>query len=118
MEFLNRVELRGVVGRADINTFNNSQVCNFSVVTEYSGVDRDGNSNIETTWFNVSAWAGRDGIADLSSIKKGEWVKVTGRLRSRKYITPENEERQTMDLIAKEVSILPREDRMQAQRDR
>ena len=41
MEFLNRIELKGVVGRAEVNSFNNSQVCNFSVVTEYSTIDKD-----------------------------------------------------------------------------
>ena len=41
MEFLNRIELRGVVGRADINSNNGHHVCNFSVVTENTAVDRE-----------------------------------------------------------------------------
>jgi len=117
MEFLNKIALRGVVGRADINTFNGSRVCNFSVVTEYSTVDREGNPAIESTWFNVSAWDGRDVVQDMTQIQRGVWVEVVGRIRLRKYMTQENEERTAMDVLARKVEILPREDHMQPQRD-
>ena len=120
MEFLNKIQIRGVVGRADISTFsNNSQVCNFSVVTDYSTVDRDGNPAIETTWFNVSAWNGKEGIAaDFYEIQKGVWVDVTGRIRMRKYTTQAGEERISAEVIARRVKLIPREDdQMQPQRD-
>ena len=119
MEFLNRIQLRGVVGKADITTFSSqSQVCNFSVVTEYSTVDREGNSAIETTWFNVSAWHGREGVDDIYSIQKGVWVEVTGRLRNRKYTTQNGEERYTTEIVARKVKLVPREEEpLQPQRD-
>ncbi|MBO4264436.1 MAG: single-stranded DNA-binding protein [Bacteroidales bacterium] len=118
MEFQNRIELRGIIGRADVNTFNSNRVCNFSVVTECSAVDRDGNSAVETTWFNVSAWNGVDGLRDLSELQKGAWVRVVGRLRVRKYTNQENEERSSTDILARFVELLPKEDlRMQPQRD-
>ena len=118
MEFLNRIELRGVVGRADINSYNGNQVCNFSVVTEASAYDREGNSIIEPTWFNVSAWSGVQGVEDLGQIKKGMWVRVVGRLRVRKWVTQDNEERSSNEIPARLVEILPKEDlQMQPQRD-
>ena len=120
MEFLNKIELKGVVGRAEMNSFNNSQVCNFSVVTEYSTVDKERNSIIETAWFNVSAWSGRNDIKDLYNIQKGSWVHVYGRLRVRKYTTQTGEERSAMDVIAGKVVLLPKEEEastMQPQRD-
>ena len=118
MEFLNKIELKGVVGRAEVNNINDSQVCNFAVVTEYSTIDKDRNSIIETTWFNVSAWAGRDSIADLYSIQKGAWVHVIGRQRARKYTAQNGEERTTMDVVAHTVKLLQREEnQMQPQRD-
>lgn len=120
MEFLNRIELRGVVGRADVNSYNGNQVCNFSVVTEASAYDRSGNSTVEPTWFNVSAWSGVKGIEDLGQIQKGMWIHVVGRLRVRKYVTQENEERSSIEIPARLVEIIPRgEDRepMQPQRD-
>lgn len=110
MEFQNRIDLRGVIGRADVNSINQSKVCNFSVVTEYSSMDREGNPVIETTWFNVSAWEGRSGIPELSSIQRGAWVHVIGRVRMRRYTTQDNEERTTWDVLARKVEILPREE--------
>lgn len=119
MEFLNRIELRGVVGRADVNAYNGSRVCNFSVVTEYSIRDREGNPGAETTWFNVSAWEGRD-FPDFSFIQKGVWIKVIGRIRVRKYVTQDNEERSVLEVVARKVELVPREDgdtQVQPQRD-
>jgi single-strand DNA-binding protein len=117
MEFLNRIELRGVVGRAEVNTFNDSRVCNFSVVTEYSTRDRDGNPDIDVAWFNVSAWQSSS-MPDFYEIQKGMWVEVTGRIRIRRYTTQDNEERSVMDVLARTVKIVPREeDRLQPQRD-
>ena len=118
MEFLNRIELRGVVGRAEIGAFNGVHVCNFSVVTEYSTRDRDGNPSLEPTWFNVTAWEGRDVIGDLYQIQKGLWVEVTGRVRVKRYTTQDNDERVSMDIVARKVRVIPRENEaMQPQRD-
>ena len=120
MEFLNKIELQGVVGRAEINSFNNSQVCNFSVVTEYSTIDRERNSIIETAWFNVSAWSGRNNIQELYNVQRGSWVHVMGRSRVRKYTTQTGEERSAMDIIANKVELLKKDEdasTMQPQRD-
>ena len=80
-------------------------------------VRSDRNATIESTWFNVSAWEGPN-IKDLHLLQKGLWVEVTGRVRIRKYTTQDNEERSSMDILARSVNILPREDvTMQPQRD-
>lgn len=117
MEFLNRIELNGVVGRAEVNVYNGIQVCNFSVVTEYSTRDREGNPAVETTWFNVSTWEGRDN-PNFSLIQKGVWIHVMGRVRLRRYMTQDNEERSSLEVVARRVSLIPREDtQIQPQRD-
>ena len=119
MEFINKIELRGVVGRADINTFASSRVCNFSVVTEYSSRDREGNSAVESLWFNVSIWDSLDNPQfPLERIAKGCWVNVVGRLRLRRYTTIESEERQSLDVVARHVELLEKDDPfMQPQRE-
>ena len=118
MEFLNKIELRGVVGRSDINSYNGHHVCNFSVVTENTAVDRELGTTVETLWFNVSAWDGVQGLDDFTLIQKGSWVRVIGRLRVRKYVTQENEERVSLEVLARGVEILPKEDlQMSPQRD-
>jgi single-strand DNA-binding protein len=110
MEFLNKLELRGVVGRSDVNTYNGNQVCNFSVVTETTAMDREGNPVLDPTWFNVTAWNGIQGLTELEKIQKGLWVHVIGRVRVRKYTTSEGEERTASDVLARRVEIIPRED--------
>ena len=118
MDFLNRIELRGIVGKAEVNTVNGSRVCNFSVVTDYSSRDNEGNPSVESTWFNVALWEGRGGPLDLYTIQKGSWIQVLGRLRTRKYLNQNQEERTSLDVLARSVKLLPRDDDpMQPQRD-
>lgn len=119
MEFINRIELRGVVGRSDIGSYNGNRVCNFSIVTEYSSRDREGNSAVEVTWFNASLWeTGGVTKPEIDKIQKGSWVEVTGRLRIRKYIAIDNVERTALDVFVRTVKVLERDDSsMQPQRD-
>ena len=116
---MNTIELRGVVGRSETGSYNGNRVCNFSVVTEYSSRDKEGHSVIEPLWFNVSLWEFKDNPKpEIDQIAVGTWVHVIGRLRLRKYTTVENEERSSLDVYARVVEIIPRDDNnMQPQRD-
>lgn len=116
---MNKIELCGVVGRAETGSYNGNRVCNFSVVTEYSSRDKDGHSAIETQWFNVSLWETRDNPRpEIDKLARGTWVHVIGRLRVRKYTTVDNEERSSLDVFGRMVEIIPRDDTtMQPQRD-
>lgn len=116
---MNKIELRGVVGRADIGSYNGNRVCNFSVVTEYSSRDKEGNSAIESQWFNISFWETIDSPKpEMDKIRKGAWVEVIGRLRLRKYTSIDNVERSALDVFARAVNVLPKDDiSMQPQRD-
>jgi len=116
MEYLNKIEIRGVVGRAETSTYGDSRVCKFSVATDYSYRDRENTPIIETTWFTVNAWEGRN-TPDLDQIQKGTWIKVTGRIRTNKFIGQDGFERNAWDIQAGKVEILTREDDpMQPQR--
>lgn len=115
MEFLNRIELRGIVGRSDITATGDAQKCRFSVVTEYC-TRKGGETVVESTWFNVNVWEGR-GMPDLSQIQAGCWVSLLGRVRTFKYVTPDGEDRTSWEVNAFRVEILPREEeRMQPAR--
>ena len=104
MEFLNRIELVGVVGRINRQTISNRTVANFSVVTEYNFKDKSGNAIVETTWHNVIAW--QNGDMPLDSIERGTHVCVHGRLRCRRYTSESGEPRTSYEVIAKDVNIL------------
>ena len=61
-----------------------SVVANFSVATNYTYKDRDGNKQKETTWHSCVAW---NGIAEIVEkyTKKGSKVQVIGRIKHEKY---------------------------------
>lgn len=116
---MNTIQLRGVVGRSDIGSYNGNRVCNFSVVTEHASRDREGNSIIEQTWFNAALWETAGALKpEMDKIQKGSWVEVTGRLRIRKYTSIDSIERVALDVFARTVTVLERDDAyMQPQRD-
>ena len=104
MEFINSIELVGVVGRIHKQTFSNRTVANFSVVTEYSFKDKTGGAIVETTWHNVVAW--QNGEMPLDLIEKGSHVCVQGRLRCCKYTSESGKTRTSYEIIASGVNIL------------
>ena len=111
------MEIRGVVGRADISTFNGARVCKFTVATDFSYRDRENNPVMDTTWFTINIWEGRN-VPDVTLIQKGCWVHVIGRIRTVKYVNQEGQERNSWDVAAYRVDVLPWEDEpMQPQRN-
>ena len=97
---LNRVELKGRVGQ-DPKVFNvrDTQVAKFSVATNETFHDRNGEIREETTWHNVSAWVGRN-IEDFRNIRKGTLVSVEGRIRNTKFTGMDGNERYMTEVVA------------------
>ena len=108
MEQLNKIEIRGIVGSVYVKDFTNAKVANISVATNYTYNSKDGSVVIETTWHSVVAWEGKD-IQNLSQLKKGTYVYIVGRLRNRKYTTPDGMERIAYEIIANKVEIVERD---------
>lgn len=106
MEFINRIEISGVVGTVRKQSVADSIVANFSVVTETSYNDRNGCAVVETTWHNVVAWQNSN-MPDLETIERGSHVNVQGRLRTRRYTDANGESRAVYEIIAARVHILP-----------
>lgn len=98
---MNRVELRGNVGfDPKISTLDEGAVVmKFSMATNESYRNKKGELTEETVWHNIVAWAGK-GMPDFNLIKKGTFVKVTGRLKPVQYVTKSGVERQTYEVIA------------------
>lgn len=105
MEQINRIEIVGLVGNIRTNTVAGSLVANFSVATNYVYKGRDGNPLLETVWFSVCAWEGRN-MPDLTRIRKGAPVRVTGRVRLRSYTNAEGLEKQEIEVKAGTVELL------------
>ena len=109
MQSLNKIEIKGCVGSARMETFQENIRCvTISVATNYAYKSPDGCVCIDTTWFNVIAHekAFADS-SDMKKISKGKFVHVTGRLRIKRYASTSGEERTIPEIIAKYVSVIP-----------
>ena len=105
MEFINRIELRGIVGQSSLNRVGDTRLCRFSVVTELAYKDRDGGNIIESTWFSVSAISEKD-ITDLEAITRGAIVHVIGRLKCTRYVDANGNDRVQYEIVARKVDVV------------
>ena len=104
MEYLNKIEAAGVVGRINVTTVNGVTLASFSLYTEYAQKDRNGAISITPTWFNVRATESPKN--QFSDIRKGDFVGVTGRLRIQKYATSEGTESSVPEIVATSVTLI------------
>lgn len=105
MEFVNKIEIAGVVGAVNVFNVSGTKVARFSVMTENSSTSRDGGLMIECTWFSVCAWDGGK-ITGLDKIQKGSKVHVLGRVRVRRYVDSEGNDRQCWEIVTNELKLL------------
>lgn len=110
MQFLNKIELRGICGNSSIQKVADTRLCRFSVVTELAYKGNDGTNIIESTWFNVTAWEGKD-ISDLDAINRGAIVHVIGRLKCNRYVDANGNDRVQYEIVARKLEVM-KEDRV------
>ncbi len=104
MEQINRIEVQGKIGNVRVNNYNESQVANFSVATNFLYHSKDGDV-IETTWHNVVAWEGKN-MPNFEKLEKGTTVNVVGRLKSNKYTSADGTEKVFYEIIANKLNII------------
>lgn len=105
MEFLNKVEIHGVVGQVHITKVADTETAQFSVLTEDVSRSKDGCAVVNCTWFSVRAWKG-PGIVDLQRIEKGSHVHVIGRFRCQRYVGNDGCEKTSYEVIASTVELV------------
>jgi single-strand DNA-binding protein len=83
---LNKAILIGRLGKdPEVKTTSGGQsVCTFSLATDDSYKDKDGNPVDQTDWHNVVAWRK---LADICGtyLKKGSLVMIEGKIKTRSY---------------------------------
>ena len=107
MEFLNRIEVKGVVGSIRTSTLDNIQAVRFSLLTEYSYKAKDGMCVVETTWFSIIGFKGKviqQSTIDL--IKRGSNVYVVGRVRQQRHVDGNGIEQIQNEIMAQSISII------------
>lgn len=103
MEFLNKIELCGIVGSSNITTIGNKKQVRFSLAVEHV-YKSEGNIVIDTTWFNCTAWEGNK-IKDLDKVVKGKIVTLTGRVKMQRMITSTGDERSIWEVICNTLKV-------------
>ena len=63
--------------------------------------------NGDTTWFRVFVW-NYDAAGTANLLRKGDKVLVTGRLQISKYTTKDGEERQSLEINADSIGLVPK----------
>jgi len=97
----NSVRLMGNLGmNPEIRTTpNNKKVANFSLATNESWRDNDGNTVKETQWHRVVAWGK---LADLAEkhLHKGTQVVLEGTIANRQYQDAKGEKKNVTEIVA------------------
>ena len=104
---INQVILVGRLGKAPETRYmsNNEPVCNFSIATDETWKDKDGNRQQRTEWHNIVVYRR---LAEICQqyLKKGSLVFIDGKISSRKYTGKDGVERTAYDIIANDMKML------------
>ena len=97
IEFINRVELQGIIGSVRQYTIGTQKGFQLTVATNRVYKDKDGNPVIETQWTSCTGWESEN--IDLSLLEKGREIHLIGRIRNQRYTGTDGVERTTMEVV-------------------
>ena len=98
---MNKVEIQGFLGRdAEEKTFESGRtLVSMSVATNESYKNKKDEWVNNTTWHNVVYWKNKKD-EDLSFLKKGELVSVSGKLNHRQYTDKNGDDKYITEVVA------------------
>ena len=104
---VNKVILVGRLGRDPETRFTGAgqAVCNFSLATDESFKDRNGERQKRTEWHKIVVWAKQAEIAQ-KYLKKGALVYLEGRIQSREWTDKEGQKRTSVEIVATNFRML------------
>lgn len=113
---LNRVMLIGNLGNdPEVRHLEgNVAVARFSVATNESYKDKNGDWQTLTEWHTVIAWRGLAERVE-KQLKKGMLVYVEGKLTHRKYQDKDNNDKYVTEIVANSLRILEKRDGKQGE---
>jgi single-strand DNA-binding protein len=103
----NKVILVGRLGRDPETRFTSGgqAVANFSLATDESYRDRNGERQKRTEWHKIVVWGKQAEIAQ-QYLKKGSLVFIEGRIQSREWQDKEGQKRTSYDIVASNFRML------------
>ena len=104
---VNKVILVGRLGRDPETRYTGGgqAVANFSMATDESYKDRNGERQKRTEWHRITAWGK---LAEICQqyLKKGTMVYIEGRIQSREWQDKEGQKRTSFDIVANTMKML------------
>ncbi len=104
---VNKVILVGRLGRDPETRYTSGgqAVANFSVATDESYKDRNGERQKRTEWHKIVVWGKQAEIAQ-QYLKKGSLVFIEGRIQSREWQDKEGQKRTSFEIVANNFRML------------
>jgi single-strand DNA-binding protein len=104
---VNKVILVGRLGRDPETRYTGggSAVANFSVATDETYKDRNGERQKRTEWHKIVVWGKQAEIAQ-QYLKKGSLVFIEGRIQSREWQDKEGQKRTSFEVVASNFRML------------
>jgi single-strand DNA-binding protein len=104
---VNKVMLVGRLGRDPETRFTGGgqAVANFSVATDETFKDRNGERQKRTEWHKIVVWGKQAEIAQ-QYLKKGSLVFIEGRIQSREWQDKEGQKRTSFEIVANNFRML------------
>jgi single-strand DNA-binding protein len=104
---VNKVILVGRLGRDPETRYTGGgqAVANFSMATDESYKDKNGERQKRTEWHRITAWGK---LAEICQqyLKKGTMVYIEGRIQSREWQDKEGQKRTSYDIVANTMKML------------
>ncbi|WBX76427.1 single-stranded DNA-binding protein [Tenacibaculum ovolyticum] len=103
----NKVQLIGNLGNNPeiITLESGKKLAKFSIATNESYKNSEGEKVIDTQWHNVVAWNKTAEIIE-KYLQKGSEIAIEGKLTSRSYETSEGEKRYVTEVVCNELLML------------
>jgi len=108
---INKVILIGRLGRdPEIRyTTSGTPVANFSIATDETWNDAEGNRQTRTEWHNIVLWRGLASIAE-QYLRKGKLIYIEGRIQTREWDDRDGNKRRTTEIVGHTMKMLDRGD--------
>lgn len=101
MEFINRVELQGIIGSERSYQAGASTIHQFNIAMNRIYRTKDGVAVVETTWVCCQAEESR--MSEPDAVRKGNKVHLVGRLRQHRFTTETGEERYGYEVLVEKL---------------
>ena len=103
----NKVQLIGNLGNTPeiINLESGKKLAKFSIATNESYKNSQGERVTDTQWHNIDAWNKTAEIIE-KYLEKGSEVAIEGKLTSRSYETKEGDKRYITEIVCNELLML------------